>query len=546
MKLSRALFTVALSSSAVSATTANAGGLLLPGAGAKSTARAGAATVAADDGEALSLNPAGMAKAKGTTITIGFAAINYDMSFHRNGSYDTNDMEAESYEGMRYPIVENNSKPEVGIGSFLPVPAIAIISDLGGVAGGKLRVGGGLYTTNAYPDRNMNYVNGQAYFVPQETGGYGFPAFGAPPPPTRYDIIEQSAVIIAPAIAASYRVLPNLDVGARFQLGFAHLKSTVAVWGGLANYDEVIRKDGLFTLDAKGTTYGFGLGANFRATPNIEIGFHYNAQMDVQGKGDAVSENGPGVDLSGQPVIVLPVDDVAARCAPGGTPQKLKGCVELALPMSATVGARYKFLDATGEERGDLELDVEWQNWGAERAGTFRVVVDAKVTPESLPDQGIDLKDNIVDHRLQDTFGVRLGGSWRFPQGANQIIARGGVGYETGAAQKGWERVDFDGAARTMITAGGSYKLPRVQIDAGFGVALQGTRSDSRTCNPALNPSMQEGCGPGGSVQGLDDRQGPDPINPLVVPTSQAENPVNQGTFKSHYLLFMIGVSTWF
>jgi hypothetical protein len=40
-----------------------AGGLFLPGAGAISTSRAGAGTVSADDGEALVLNPAGIAKA---------------------------------------------------------------------------------------------------------------------------------------------------------------------------------------------------------------------------------------------------------------------------------------------------------------------------------------------------------------------------------------------------------------------------------------------------------------------------------------------------
>lgn len=541
MKLSRVLFALALSVS----TTAQAGGLLLPGAGAQSTGRAGAATVAADDAEAISLNPAGLAKVKGTKITLGFTAINYNMSFHRNGTYDVNDMESEAYEGQRYGVVENNAKPALGIGSFLPVPAFGIVSDLGGAVP-NLHVGFGLYTTNAYPNRNMNNVNGVPYFVPSDNGGYEFPGFGAPPPPTRYDIIEQEALIIMPALAASYSITPDLDVGARFQAGYAHLKSTVAVWGGLANYDEVIRKDGLFTLDAKDSfIYGWGLGANYRPVPNIEIGAHYNAQVNITARGDAVSANGPGVDLNGQPAVILPLDDAAAICATGGTVQTQKGCVELALPMSATLGARYRFLDRSGNEMGDIELDVEWQNWSAERAGEYRVVVDAKVTTENLPDQGINLKENIISHGLRDTLGVRLGGSWRFPQGANTVIARGGVGYETGAAKKNWERASFDGAARTMITAGGSYKLSRVQFDAGFGVALQGTRTDSRMCNPPLTSPLS-GCGPGGSVQPIEDREGPDPVNPLVTSSQQAENPINQGTFKSHYIMFMLGASTWF
>lgn len=268
MKLSRWAVTLGLSVSS----TASAGGLLLPGAGAQSTARAGAATVAADDGEAISLNPAGIAKSKGTVITLGFTAINYNMSFHRNGNYDMNDGESESYEGERYPIVENNAKPALGIGSYLPVPAFGIVSDLGGRVPG-LHVGAGLYTTNAYPNRNMNTVNGNPYFVPAENGGFGFPVFGDAPPPTRYDIIEQEALIVMPAIVAAYSVLPNLDIGGRFQAGYAQLKSTLAVWGGLANFGEEIRKDGIFTLDAKDSfIYGWGLGANYRATSNLEIG----------------------------------------------------------------------------------------------------------------------------------------------------------------------------------------------------------------------------------------------------------------------------------
>ena len=43
-----------------------------------------------------------------------------------------------------------------------------------------------------------------------------------------------------------------------------------------------------------------------------------------------------------------------------------------------------------------------------------------------------------------------------------------------------------------------------------------------------------------------DQRQGPDPINPIVVSNVQAENPVNEGTFKSHYLFVLLGASYHF
>jgi hypothetical protein len=167
------------------------------------------------------------------------------------------------------------------------------------------------------------------------------------------------------------------------------------------------------------------------------------------------------------------------------------------------------------------------------------------VTTASMPNNAIDLKDSIIAHGFRNTFGARLGGSYVIPVGSNSVVARGGIAYDTAAAKEGWERVDIDGSARTMIAAGASYALPRVRFDLGFGTILEGTRTDSRTCNPAV-VSPAEGCGPGMAVQPIADRQGPDPVNPLVVPESQLESPINQGTYKSHYVLFMLGATTWF
>jgi long-subunit fatty acid transport protein len=291
----------------------------------------------------------------------------------------------------------------------------------------------------------------------------------------------------------------------------------------------------------------WGLGVAYRPTPVIEIGANYSAQLNVHAEGEAVAQNGPSVDLGGTPIVLQPVLDEFARCAPGGTMEKFKGCVDFALPMTATVGARYKFLDAAGEMLGDIELNVDWQNWSTSRASDYKVIVDAQATTASMPNNAIDLKDSLVKHGLRDTYGVRLGGSWTFANGPSPIVARAGLGYETGAAKEGWERADFDGASRIIGTVGGSYKLPRVSIDLGFGYIHQGSRTSDRGCNPALVPGEPpQGCGPGMSEQPVDQRQGPDPTNPLVVANAQAENPVNQGTFKSHYLLFMLGMSTWF
>src|SRR5688572_24589714 len=91
----------------------HAGGLFVPGSGAVSTARAGAAVASTDDGEALSINPAGLAKAPGLKLTISATFIKYYMSFARRGAYDPVGVVGDDrpYEGQDYAVVENDPKP---------------------------------------------------------------------------------------------------------------------------------------------------------------------------------------------------------------------------------------------------------------------------------------------------------------------------------------------------------------------------------------------------------------------------------------------------
>ena len=114
------------------------------------------------------------------------------------------------------------------------------------------------------------------------------------------------------------------------------------------------------------------------------------------------------------------------------------------------------------------------------------------------------------------------------------------------AAKPGWQRADIDGAARTTIAAGAGFRTKRFQIDAGFGVVLERSRDNPGTCNPISSQPSELGCNGDGVQAPLDDRQGPDPINPLVVSDQQLQAPVNQGVFTSHYLMIMLGATTWF
>jgi long-subunit fatty acid transport protein len=514
-----------------------AGGLFLPGSGAVSTSRAGAAVASADDGEALAINPSGMANTKGTTITLSAAIISYSMQFTRRGTYDNIATEDPSYEGQPFGTIKNNSKPPLGIGSYQPIPVIAVVTDLGGRLG-NLRLGAGLYAPNAYPFREMS-------------GGYVFNGdFDAPPPPSRYDVIEQEGTILLPSIAASYRISPLIDVGGRFSFGSAEIDTTTTVWGTPGNVTEFVKSDSLFSLKAKDKFVpAFGIGVTVHPLPNLDIGAVYNSQITVRAKGTATSQKGPEVNVNGEAIEIG--KSVAPRCDPDVLPagdasdfESQSGCVDFATPMSVLIGARYKFLDGAGKMKGDIEFNAGWENWSADLATDYRVVVDSDVYIDGT--SFLSLKDNVVRHEFSDTFSFRLGGSYHLPVGDNTVILRGGLAHDTRAAKEGWLRASIDGAARTMMAVGGAYRAKKFEIDAGFGFVYEGTQNNPGECNVLVDAPGMTGCNNDGNERASEDRIGLDPINPLVITDQQTESPVSLGEYKSHYIMFMLGASTWF
>jgi long-subunit fatty acid transport protein len=374
--------------------------------------------------------------------------------------------------------------------------------------------------------------------------------------------MKQEAAVILPSLAVAYRILPNLDAGVRLSAGQATLKSTTTLWASPGpNYQENIKSDGIITIDAKdGFVPGFGIGVTYRPTPAIELGANYSSELDVHAKGTAISQLGPSAGLPGLTVKIGPQDQPdRIRCATGGTDDVQKGCVDLALPMTAQIGGRYKFLDVAGTLKGDIELDLDWENWGKRCNGDdfdsgscvtpsdYRVVIDAKVYLNGVPT--LPINDAVVKHGLKDSYGVRAGGSYHIAVGAkrgngesNEVIVRGGLGYDTATAKTGWLRADLDGAARTTITAGAAFRARRFEVSIGGGALLEGSPNNpnigggAEPCNPT---ATMTGCGAGG-------RQGPDPVNPIVMADQQEESPIGQGDYKSHYVLFMLGFSTWF
>ncbi|HEY5920112.1 MAG TPA: hypothetical protein VIV11_00520, partial [Kofleriaceae bacterium] len=173
---------------------ADAGGLYLPGSGSISTSRAGAAVASADTGEAIAVNPAGLAKTHGTTITLSMAIIDYAMTFQRRGTYDDVPNIDLPYEGQPYPLVEDASTAAFGVGGFQPIPVLAITAELGAVP--NLRLAGGLYAPNSYPFRALCTRQPGGECTKYEFNGDPNEA----PNPGRYAVVSREASLLMPTL----------------------------------------------------------------------------------------------------------------------------------------------------------------------------------------------------------------------------------------------------------------------------------------------------------------------------------------------------------
>ncbi len=521
--------TLSLSVAAALATpgVAIAGGLFVPGYGSQAQPRAGAFVAKADDASALYYNPAGLAWQKGTSLHLGMNFIDFDQTYQRSGAYETpEDGDALPWTGQPFEEVNDASTPAVGFGGFQGIPLIGVVTDLGGRT--PLVFGIGMIADHGFPEREY-----QEGYQPDDPD--------SPPPPQRYDIIEQDVSAAFPSLAAAYAITEKLAVGLRVSWGFGGSKSTQFLWA-LRNYPEDARTDGRFAVDLKDNFVpAAALGVHFRATPNIELGANYNTVKHINFKGDGQAILGPNVGLGDMRDFIAPETDFPL-CEGGGDIAHLKTCVNFDLPQSATLGARYLLRDASGRERGDVEFDVQWEDWSS--SSDIEVIVDGK---SGLT--GLRLQPVMVRHGFKDTYSFRLGGGWGFDIGDNRLIARAGAAYDTAAAPLTWTRLDVDGMARTTLGTGLGFETGPWRFDLGGGVVLESNRTVPE-CQPTVTPEMTAlGCPnptEGGSETPQDEREFPDPIQPLGDTNNQVESPFNAGTYQQGYVLLSLGVTYMF
>lgn len=455
---------LAMGALGVTAPAAASNGFEFSEAGAEQFGRGGAWVARASDPLATLYNPAALAtQASGVSLDVHvifnkvcFARQNPDGSAAVVTLGATGD--------AKYP---TDSTCNTNSGSPFPNPTLAVTYratdklGLGFYFGGPTMPG-----KTTYPETSDGIQNNKTWTVPSTT---------------RYLLVQQDGLILAPTLGAGYSVLDNLQVGAAFTWGMApklqFQNVATALDGSKRGIKDDAQNDVKATLDAKDMFIpAVSIGALWAPSSNLDVGFNWRWSDDLKAKGEAHIE-GPYYK-NGK------VQDAATYCDPAGqrgscvdTP---KGLTDLRIPqpMQARVGVRFhqprakaahdpaagevaqvatrRVRDPLADDQFDIELDLTWANNSRVDSLEIRFNADP-VTRLPYFAEGQVPKNADVPHEWKDVVGVRLGGDYVFIP--NRVAARAGAWFETRGQDPAYANIDFVPAQRFGLTLGGTVRV---------------------------------------------------------------------------------------
>lgn len=465
-----------------------AGGFSYPDLGAAALSRAGAFVARADDPSALWYNPAGAALAPGTTLLVDVNIFNENIRFQRRvyAAYGADRRLAVPVD--RYPHDPTQRMPEVqNDNSPFPIPFVGLTGDLGlGILRrNRLALLLGIFGPNAHPRRSYpsSCEPGVSPCRPPSD-----PA-RAVPNPARYDTLATDILVLNPSLGLAWRPLPWLSLGATFQAAFARFsieKAVAAIWtsrGGQPTEDPA--QDLGVRIDARDSFTPSGiLGLHLRPLRFLELGVAAQLPLVHRCVGEAKITI-PGTVLGAGSVYADP------------NPAPVE--VELRFPWVVRSGVRFVLRDGEGRERFDLELDLVWESTSTLDA--LVVETDTKLGFTGFADSALRIRAIEQRYDWQDTWSLRLGGSYRFRlRPGLELLLRAGGFYESAAEPDETTRLDFLPLARLGLTAGLGLEWGRFRFSAGYARILHETRTvapdaGDRRVGTCASSGGKEGCG---------------------------------------------------
>jgi long-subunit fatty acid transport protein len=318
---------------------------------------------------------------------------------------------------------------------------------------------------------------------PSAIGTVTWPEFaGTSAAPERYLLLQSNVVLFTPTIAAGWEVASGLRIGASFQFGIAPTIEFVDASPALnGNRSTPAAND--VRADLKTSDWfipGFTLGTIWSPGDDVDLAGWYRWTAPIDAKGDvrtaanyftpAVAQHNLNGVTRGDTSSPDCGDPGLATSHPCGNGDNAH--LKVPIPMEAKVGVRYHRArpghgrathrrNPLADDTFDVELDFTWANDSAfdylelsfpgDANGNGTIPANPGIPQGKLP------PDASVRHHFRDVFGARLGGDVNVLP--DRLALRGGVFFETRAADPTYQNIDFDGAARGGVSLGGTYRF---------------------------------------------------------------------------------------
>lgn len=301
------------------------------------------------------------------------------------------------------------------------------------------------------------------------------------PSPQRYLLLKNQAIALFPTLSVAYAPLPNLSFGAGFVWGiasleFANMNEAVSPVRGTPQPDDFVNDIRAQLSGFDGIVPGFVVSAMYSPSRRVDIAAWYRWSDAIRTRLDVMTQAGY-YKRSGQ------VDDVASNDPANITSANDAGRFELAIPMEARLGVRYRHPRAGARPQGwadprrwgrdsvrdsmasdvfDIEVDVTWAHNSQVDSLVLRFDPGIPIagTPGTLPENGD------IPHEWRDVIGVRLGGDYNVIP--DLFALRLGGFFESKGVEDSHLNVDFHLAERGGVAAGATLRLSRFDISLAY------------------------------------------------------------------------------
>jgi len=415
---------------------AHAAGFYLTDRGARALGRGGAFTVGASDLNAVWFNPSLAGRTSdGVLAHVDLGLIHQSVSYQRL----IDEKVADVYPGCCASVDNDNG--------VLPDPSVMVgYAPPGGRWTAVLSVHAPYGTMPAYPQDG----------------------------PQRYSIVSLESLIIHYQATLAYALSDDLRVGVGFRVTDFRIRQRmmISAYTGFLGQAEDPDWDQLIELDvADHFNPGAVAGVWWRPHPSWELGASWESPIHPEAEGHL------RIEVAGHYLFKTTfVDGSRVR-------------LTTALPQVARVGVRH-----VGGDAWDAELNVVWEDWSVH--DVIRVVPQEQIRFRSVPGLGdYRLRSFSVPEEFEDTFSVRLGGSWRPPVDLGvDLKLSGGAFWEMSAIPDETLSVNLVDGEKVGLGVGASLHLAKgIWFDVAYGHVFVASRVITNTKRRQVNVLYPEG-----------------------------------------------------